>query len=159
MNIFYLDQDPNIAARYHVDKHVVKMILESAQLLSTAHHIAGSNPEILERIYKATHYNHPSAIWVRENKANYQWLFELFLALLNEYHYRFGKTHKSSELIPFLKEAPLSLPEAPFFPPTPTMDEEYLIDDNSLLSYRNYYKLGKSHLFAWTKREKPDWLN
>lgn len=159
MNIFYLDSNPVVAARYHADKHVIKMILESAQLLSTTHHISGSNSDILIKIYKPTHFNHPSTIWVRQNKNNYRWLYELFLALIDEYHYRFCKIHKSSELIPYLKEAPISLPDDSFFPPTPAMDEEYLINGDSLLSYRNYYKLAKSHLFAWTKREKPSWLD
>ncbi len=159
MNIFYLDPNPILAARYHTDKHVIKMILESAQLLSTTHHVASSSHDILSHIYKPTHYNHPSTIWVRMSKANYDWLYSLFLALIDEYAYRFGKTHKSSELIPYLKSAPRSLPDVPFSPPTPAMDDEYLVGGDSLLSYRNYYRLAKSHLFAWTKRERPDWLN
>ncbi|MDY0345290.1 MAG: pyrimidine dimer DNA glycosylase/endonuclease V [Bacilli bacterium] len=159
MNIFYLDANPVLAARYHADRHVIKMILESAQLLSTTHHISLSNKHILSHIYKPTHYNHPSTIWVRQSKANYQWLYTLFLALIDEYKYRFGKTHKSSELIPYLKEPPLSLGEGVFTPPTPAMDDEYLVNGDSLLSYRKYYRLAKSHLFSWTKRERPEWLD
>ena len=158
MNIFYLDHDPATAARYHTDKHVIKMILESAQLLSTTHHLSKSDDEILSHIYKPTHFNHPSAIWVRMSKANYEWLYSLFLALIGEYTYRFGKIHKSSELIPYLKNIPATLSDIPFSPPTPAMDDEYLINGDSLLSYRNYYRLAKSHLFAWTKRERPEWL-
>lgn len=158
MNIFYLDPDPVIAARYHADKHVIKMILESAQLLSTTHHIAQSSQETLDNIYKPTHFNHPSTIWVRQSKANYLWLFSLFLALIDEYAFRFGKTHKSAELIPYLEKVPDALSDALFSPPTPAMNEEYLVDGDSLLSYRNYYRLAKSHLFAWTKRERPEWL-
>lgn len=159
MNIFYLDHDPIIAARYHVDKHVIKMILESAQLLSTVHHLSSSSQEILVNIYKPTHYKHPSTIWVCQSQENYRWLYQLFLALIDEYHFRFGKTHKSSELITYLKIVPDQLPNMPFTPPTPVMDDEYLCGGDSLLSYRNYYKLGKSHLYFWTKREKPEWLS
>ncbi|MDD3207045.1 MAG: hypothetical protein GX816_00475 [Erysipelotrichia bacterium] len=158
MNIFYLDPNPTIAARYHVDKHVVKMILESAQILSTVHHINASDKRILDNIYRPTHYHHPSTIWASQNKNNYRWLFLLFAALLDEYTFRFGKTHKSSTLIDFLKEPPESLSDDPFFPPTPAMEDEYLINGDSLLSYRNYYLRAKNHLFHWTKRSRPEWL-
>ncbi|MFA5421500.1 MAG: hypothetical protein WC344_01725 [Bacilli bacterium] len=159
MNIFYLDKNPVLAARYHTDKHVIKMILESAQLLSTAHHVAISNENILAHIYKPTHSNHPSALWVRHNKNNYLWLYRLLLALLEEYAFRFGKIHKSSALTEYLKEPPMSLSDEPFFPPTPTMDDEYIVAGDSLLSYRNYYRRAKSHLFTWTRRSRPEWLN
>lgn len=84
--------------------------------------------------------------------------FLLFAALLDEYTFRFGKTHKSSTLIDFLKEPPESLSDDPFFPPTPAMEDEYLINGDSLLSYRNYYLRAKNHLFHWTKRSRPEWL-
>lgn len=158
MNIFYLDSNPQKAAEYHVDKHVIKMILESAQLLSTAHHLSSSPQSIRDNIYKATHKNHPSALWVRQNQNNYRWLFELFKALLSEYTYRFGKIHRSAELIKYLEIPPSSLPNEPFFPPIPVMDAVYVIADDSLASYRNYYRDGKKHLFTWTKRDRPTWL-
>lgn len=158
MNIFYLDSQPIKAAQFHGDRHVLKMILESAQLLSTAHHLAGSDPQILANIYRPTHINHPSAIWVRSNKANYTWLFHLFVALLDEYTFRYGKSHKSQQLIPYLSRPPAILSEETFFAPPLVMDEKYVTGD-AIASYRNYYRQGKRHLHQWTKREVPSWLN
>ena len=83
MNIFYLDEDPVLAAQMHCDKHVVKMILESAQLLSTAHLLIDGDELADERgLYKATHKNHPSSKWVRDSSENYEWLWNLFDQLL-----------------------------------------------------------------------------
>jgi len=92
MNVFYLDSDPKQCAMLHTDKHVVKMILEYSQLLSTAHYVCdGATPE---GMYKPTHINHPSAVWVRKSEHNYIWLCNLLLELCNEYTYRYAKTHK-----------------------------------------------------------------
>ena len=72
MNIFYLDSDPYVAAKMHCDKHVVKMILESAQMLSTAHRVLDGDEYADERgLYKMAHKNHPSTIWVRTSTDNY----------------------------------------------------------------------------------------
>lgn len=105
MNIFFLDRDPELCAKAHYDKHVVKMILEYAQLLSTAHHVLGSdvNPEC---IYKEAYKNHPCAIWVRQSPRNYYWLVGLWLNLLKEYYFRYGKIHASSALTKYLKVIP-----------------------------------------------------
>ena len=92
MNIFYLDKDPFKAAKLQYNKHVVKMILESAQMLCAAHHVLG-NPEDVP--YKLAHKNHPSTIWVRENSLHYDWLYEHMIALGNEYTKRYGKKHLS----------------------------------------------------------------
>ena len=92
MNIFYLDKCPNKAAKVQYNKHVVKMILESAQMLCAAHHVLG-NPDDVP--YKLAHKNHPSTIWVRENSLHYEWLYEHFVALSREYNKRYGKTHMS----------------------------------------------------------------
>ena len=99
MNIFYLHEDPHLAASYVYDKHKVKMILESAQMLCTAHRYYGN-----ENVpYKTAHLNHPSSIWVRENTHHYYWLYEHMLALGNEYTKRYNKTHLSDEIIVFLE--------------------------------------------------------
>jgi len=85
MNIFYLDKDPRICAENHCDKHCVKMILEYAQLLSTAHRVLDGDPNQelpdgrQDVLYKATHVNHPSAVWVRQNEANYKWLYKMWI--------------------------------------------------------------------------------
>jgi len=111
MNIFYLDNAPKLCAEMHVDKHCVKMILEYAQLLSTAHRVIdGTLVDGYSKtgrkqkryvlsdsrdttLYSATHINHPSAIWVRQSEQNYRWLFTLFCELLDEYTHRYGKLH------------------------------------------------------------------
>lgn len=178
MNIFYVHPDPFIAGRQMVDKHVVKMILETAQLLSTAHRILDGEeyvgqsqsgrkarrwrlPDERENIlYSATHINHPSAVWCRESKANYEWLFEHFVGLLQEYNYRYEKTHKCADatFVYALANAPKNIKLAPFTDPTPAMLDEYKVGNDSLASYRNYYKHGKVHLHKYTKREVPEWL-
>jgi len=152
MNIFYLDESPIKAAQYQYDKHVVKMILESAQLLSSAHHILdGENTNI----YKLTHKNHPGSIWVRSSKYNYIWLLEHLKALLNEYTFRYNKIHATSRILEFLN-IPKNIANSEFIPPPLCMDDIYKLD-STVESYRKYYKEGKFHLAKWTKREKPYW--
>lgn len=155
MNIFYVDKDPKIAAQSLCDKHVVKMILESAQMLSTAQNLAG-----IQGPYKSTHVNHPSNVWVRENVFGYSWLLLHFFALCREYTYRYGKTHKS-----FSHAKSLLIFPHPFktygsdtIEPPLCMPDEYKIGD-AVTSYREYYRKGKAHLLKYTKREKPEWLN
>lgn len=157
MNIFYLDSDPVTAAQMAVDKHVVKMILETAQLLSTAHHVL-DGPEVPPAIYKSTHVNHPSAVWARKSNNNYNWLYVHFLALLEEYTFRYGKYHKSGELADVLESPPRNIPVGYFTPPPPAMDEQYIVSQDSVENYRNYYKFGKAHLHKYTRREVPDFL-
>ena len=77
MNIFYLDKNPDLSAQLHCDKHVVKMILEYAQMLSTAHRVLDNSQDV----YKIAHKNHPCTIWVRENKSNYKWLSMMWFFL------------------------------------------------------------------------------
>ena len=139
MNIFYLDKDINKAAEYHNDKHCVKMILEYAQLLCTAHReLDGDNAN--ENLYKSTHKNHPSAKWVRESKANYEYLYRLFNALCNEYTHRYGKTHLTyQKLHNVLATPPQNIPDKEFTEPTPAMPDDVKNND-SLKAYRDYYK-------------------
>ena len=118
MNIFYLDKNPQVCAEMHTDKHTIKMILEYAQLLSTAHRVLDGTPRTVSNafsgrrsvvydlasgrndvLYRATHINHPSAIWVRQSEQNYRWLFTLFCELLGEYNYRYGKIHACERLV------------------------------------------------------------
>lgn len=177
MNIFYVHTDPRAAAESLVDRHVIKMILETAQLLSTAHRILDGTeyvgqsasgrkakrwrlPDDRETIlYSATHINHPSSVWCRQSKANYNWLYEHFIGLLEEYTYRYGKTHKCANpnFVAALSQFPKNMPIGNLTPPTPAMGEEYLCS-TSLESYRNYYTHGKKHLHKWTKRPMPEWM-
>lgn len=176
MNIFYLDHDPAVCAQYHVDKHCVKMILEYAQLLSTAHRVIDGHPveeknaighRLVryyigdyrdELLYKSTHINHPSAIWVRQSRANYLWLYSLFAEVIKEYTYRYGKHHASESLLDVLSKPPVNIPDKPFTQPTPAMDAEFIISTDSIVNYRNYYINGKSDLIAYKKRDIPEWL-
>jgi hypothetical protein len=176
MNIFYLHPDPQRCAEQHVDKHVVKMILEYAQLLSTAHRVldgvatqglsaAGRKstrwllPDAREAVlYAATHLKHPSAVWVRQSAANYQWLHELWQCLLAEYSFRYDKVHACQRLAEALSAAPTRCLSAGFSEPTPTMPDEFRVAGDSVQSYRNYYHGAKTPLFAWKKRPPPDWI-
>jgi hypothetical protein len=147
MNIFYLHDDPRIAARAMTNKHVVKMILESAQLLSTAHHVLDKDALIMNKdnIYKPTHKNHPSAIWVRESISNYLWLRDHLLALLDEYAIRYNKKphdHKTYNVFSNLFYPPLNIP-LNNFKKTPMRvaitNLSHVVKDDAITSYRNYY--------------------
>ena len=153
MNIFILDYDPKTCAQYHCDKHVVKMIVETAQLLSTAHHILNSN---LSGIYKVTHENHPCAIWARQSKENYSWLCRLGLNLCYEYTHRYGKRHKTQNILELLSAFnPVASGRLTNF--ALAMPEECKIG-NAVESYREYYIKEKSHILKFTNREKPEWI-
>ena len=156
MNIFYLDRDPIIAAQMSCDKHVVKMILESAQMLSTAHRVCDGD-EYADKmgLYKMAHKNHPSTIWVRSSEDNYDWLWQHMCALMKEYTYRYGKTHATSRLRDALLRPPknISLSDAGGDPPQCMPD--YCKGEDTVLAYQNYYILEKSGFAKWTKREAP----
>lgn len=176
LNIFYINSDPIIAAQQMVDRHVIKMILETAQLLSTAHRVLDGKMVVVPnengrkmkrwvlsddretKLYVATHIHHPSAIWCRETSANYQWLYWHFVALLDEYTHRYGKIHKCDNMKVVLSELPKSIKHSGFTQPTPAMDEQYVVAGDSLASYMKYYKYGKKHLHTWTKRTPPEWI-
>ena len=187
MNIFYLNNDPKICAEMHLDKHVVKMILEYAQLLSTAHRVLDGTvstrlsksgrkqqyyPLAGERdnfLYSATHVNHPSAVWVRYSYENYEWLYKLFIALLDEYTHRYGRIHATARLINALYTPPIHIPKGiGFTEPTPAMPNEVKVlrevatdryEIDSIESYHKYYIHNKVHIAKWTKREIPLWYS
>ena len=179
MNIFYLHKDTTTAAKWHVDKHVVKMIVESAQLLCTAHRMNdGVKTEarsktgrktwryIMEdekrqkELYQAVHYHHPSAVWCRETKQQYFWLYDLFKALGHEYTYRYGKIHSTNfKLNQILSNAPNNISERWREPP-PAMQHypQCIVPGDSIQSYRNYYIEAKAYFAKWTKRDTPEWF-
>ena len=132
-----MHEDPRKAAEYQYNKHVVKMILESAQMLCTAHHHYGNGDNVP---YKKAHYNHPSTIWVRQNSRNYYWLYNHMLALGKEYTKRYGKTHLSiTKCWEPLQNAPVGMPlGGPVTQPPQCMPDEYK-DDCSVKAYWNYY--------------------
>jgi hypothetical protein len=121
MNIFYLHPDPKTAAKMHCDKHCVKMVLETAQLLSTAHReLDGDELSDRRGLYKSTHRNHPSAVWARANRENYDWLVGLFKGLLEEYTARYGQgAHASSKILLPISLSPLNLKSGRVLPATP----------------------------------------
>lgn len=152
MNIFVLDLDPVIAAQSQANKHVIKMILESAQLLC-AHFEPGTAP------YKRTHFNHPCAVWTRESKYNYEWLLKHAFALSDEYTYRYGKTHKSKAVIKWCSENYLhTLPDIKMTNFAQAMPDKYK-NPNVVRAYRGYYIEEKKHILDYTKRQPPVWLN
>lgn len=137
MNIFFLSVCAILSAVLQCDKHVVKMILETAQLLSTAHfELDGESPA-----YKPTHKNHPSAVWVRQSSGNYLWLHAHLLALGEEYTKRYGKVHKTiAEHAEALSRLPVNIPQGEFFEPPQCMPDECKRDD-TVLAYQVYYNV------------------
>ena len=160
MNIFYLDSDPYVAAEMSCNSHVVKMILESAQMLCTAHRELQPEDDVPDVFYKSTHKNHPSTVWVRKNISHYRWLYAHFCALSDEYTHRYGKTHLSdTKLRELLYFVPRNIKKtASFDQPPQCMPDEYKCDD-SVTAYRNYYMGDKAYFAKWSKRDKPNWWN
>jgi len=141
MNIFYLDNDPAKAASYFYDKHKVKMILESAQMLCTAHHHYGNGDNVP---YKKAHYNHPSTIWCRQNASQYMWLYDHMIALGKEYTKRYNKTHLTIiKCANVLKQLPPTIPEDTFTEPPQCMPDHHKVPDCSVTAYWNYYEQDK----------------
>ena len=141
MNIFYLDRDPYKAASYFYDKHKVKMILESAQMLCTAHHVYG-NPDDVP--YRQAHLNHPSTIWARQSRPNYYWLYEHMIALGQEYTKRYDKVHMSiNKCKNALRFCPDGITSVVFTEPPQCMPDEYKVPGCSITAYWNYYEQDK----------------
>ena len=157
MNIFFLARNPRVCARYHVDKHVVKMILETCQLLFTCWHILDPEHHIIRPAYKKTHWNHPCACWARSSHAHYDWLCALGVALCKEYTYRYGKTHKCAPHLLELAQLRLPINTHSWTDPPLCMDAGFK-RRNAVLSYRAYYLQGKKHLLSWSKRNPPVWV-
>lgn len=151
MNIFYIDRDPKVCAQAMTDKHVVKMIIESAQLLSTAHHTLDKE-FAMRNIYKSTHANHPSAVWVRQSSQHYKWLYDHFIYLCDEYTARYKKRHKTDkDLSHLLIALPNNIQDNGFTQPPQAMPTIYH-SDNSVHSYRQYYLSEKLHNKKDTER-------
>lgn len=149
MNIFILDNDPEKAAQQQIDKHVVKMPLETAQLLCAAYE-PGAAP------YRRTHYNHPCAIWTRQSEENFEWLVVHGRALCDEYALRYGKRHKSGEVIEWAcdNKNKLYFPYTGLLPFAQAMPEEYKNPD-PVIAYRTYYRKGKSAIATWKHPAQP----
>lgn len=182
MNIFVLDSDPVAAAQLQCDKHVVKMIVESGQMLSTAHRMLDGNielrqsksgkrtvkywsmdnPTLENTLYKAVHMGHPCTVWTMESAENYQWHYAHFVALCEEYKYRYGKTHATeTKLINVLDKLPKNIPSVKQTPFKLAMgsNPECMFED-VVKSYRAFYQTKQDRFkMAWTGRSVPEWFN
>jgi hypothetical protein len=135
MNIFYLDREPEPCAEAHCDRHSVKMPVEYAQLLSTAH-IELDGEQVA---YRATHRNHPSAVWVRQSSQHYDYVYQLMVALGNVYADRYGRIHKTlSDHTDTLANPPVNLPDNGWVDPPQCMPDDCKRDD-AVLGYQVYY--------------------
>lgn len=168
MNIFATNECPKICAQEHCDVHLVKMILETAQLLSTAHVVLDG----VQVAYKKTHQNHPSAIWVRESVGNYTWTFRLLEELIEEYQFRTGKTHKTKQHLKCLTVPPENIPDGQRTPFSMAMPEEHKVVSvfhGPCAAYHSYLnqkfkewqsREDKRPIFAkWSNRQMPTWAN
>jgi hypothetical protein len=153
MNIFFLSFDPKRAAEYHCDKHVVKMILETAQLLYSAHWTV-SRSALPQNAYRNTHYNHPCAVWARASLSNYVWLTQLGLALCAEYTFRYRRTHKTESHLRWLASHPPSLVDYGITRLPQAMPIEYK-HPNPVRAYRSYYLGAKSRFLVYSRRSSP----
>jgi len=178
MNIFYVHKDPVVAAKMLIDKHVVKMIIESAQMLSTAHRLhdgeqyedrtkAGrrikrwrledkSDEDI---IYKASHIKHPSTVWVMASAYNYKWLYNHMVALNDEFKLRYNHTvdHMTiRKLGKILFNPPKNISLSTIqTDPTPAMPDECKIPGDVVGSYRKYYVMKKKEMASWKAPSQP----
>ena len=182
MNIFYLG-NPQISAQELCDKHIVKMITESAQMLCTIHWCKADTKEKTARLseiglFKPAHINHPSTIWARQSWANFMWLYQHGLALCEEYKHRYGKEHGSYQRILYCEKRFGNLvrrhnyPHSGLTPVTIAMDDSYRIDldeysqrnpnwtgwDFVIASYRHYYLEGKWDIAEWRNNRQPEWF-
>ena len=178
MNIFRLHDNPTTAAHMMCDKHVVKMVIEYGQLLSTAHRILDGEEytdrtkagrrikrwrlrekSLEKQIYKACHVNHPSAIWTRENLKNYRWLYDHFVACAKEYEHRYGRVHETfRKLKNILSVAPTNIKETDNETTMPQCMPDYCKQPIVTEGYRKYYRNEKRYFAKWTNREVPRWF-
>jgi len=158
MNIFALDSDPVLAAKYHCDKHVVKMILETVQLLSNCVYYPPRQGNT--QTYRHSHLKHPCTIWVFESKLNFEWLYELGMELSAEYQRRYQKIHKSAEVIRRVKSfvAPNFWANTTGMTPfKQVMPDQYKVPGDPIAAYRNYYIGDKVRFATWKCSTPPVW--
>lgn len=153
MNIFILDSRPAVAAQMLCNRHVVKMIVESAQIMATVHHRYGSSAT-----YRSTHEHHPCTIWTGASAQNYAWLLAHTKAMCREYTLRYEKTHATQHYV--FGELHALPPGIPFLGQTPfaqAMPDQYR-DIDPVLAYRRYYLGAKKDICKWTNRDVPAWF-
>ena len=162
MNLFFLDKCFKKSAEYHVNSHCVKQILEATQILCATFHL-----QDIQAPYKLSHKNHPSTVFCRQSEENFMWVFDYASALSDEYTYRYGKIHKSTEVLKWVANNAhkLSFPQKGIteFAIAISQDSECRKIDGfdsmcPIQKYRSYYKLDKKHLHSWKSRDKPEWI-
>ena len=181
MNLFILDEDAVKAAQLQCDKHVVKMIVESAQMLSTAHRMLDGTltrrksksgktmskywelqDERENVLYKAVHAGHPCTVWTMESSNNYNWHYVHFVALCDEYKYRYGKVHGTDKLLrEALATPPKNIPVGYLTQqPLAMKANPECMDFNDVVgSYRKFYQTKQARFkMAWTARPIPEWF-
>lgn len=180
MNIFILDEDPLVAAKMHCDSHIVKMITECAQMLSTNYRIAKGtegkkksksgktmirhwfleDTELEDWLFVTAHYNHPCTKWARISSGNWDWLYQLYVHLSNEYYHYFGKFHKSSIFVEFFERCPDGIPKGPRTDFCIAMDlyPHCIVRGDPVQSYKNYYIDQKLSFATYKNRAVPDFL-
>lgn len=153
MNIFILDINPKNVAKFHCDKHVVKMIVETAQMLSTTHYILNSS--LKHKVYKPAYINHPCTKWVRKSKGNYIWTLELLAYLLTQYKIRYKKIHKTFEIYRYLCNYPRFKKKnmTNFVLAMPDKYKSKCV----IKSYRTYYLNDKKSFAKWEKGIEAPW--
>lgn len=181
MNLFVLSCDPIEAAQLQCNKHVSKMTVESGQMLSTAHRMLDGSlerrrsksdktavkywtlPDARESVlYKAVHMSHPCTVWTMQTRKNYEWHFQHFVALANEFTHRYGKQHKTYvDLVNYLKDPPKNIPDGPLtlWPLAMKSNPECMFPEDPVKSYRLFYQTKQDRFkMEWTKRDTPDWF-
>lgn len=153
MNIFVLDSNIIKCAKYHCDRHVIKMLLEGSQILCTVCHIHN-----IEAPYRATHHKHPCVLWASKSIQNWRWLKKLVIALNREYKYRYRKNvdHKSFIVVTKLLEP--KLPNIGLTDFCQVMPQNFHIAGDPVAAYRQYYIHNKKSIAKWTKRKTPEWF-
>lgn len=163
MNVFYLDRDPRLAAEFHCDKHVVKMILEYTQLLMGCYYddsgILDERCQSFKKVYKLTHKNHPSSRWVRSNISHWLYVLDLAKHLSNEYTSRYGRVHACDSILHNeIEFTPANLPNSNWEDPPQCMPDDCKSLD-VVEAYRNYYRTHKSKFARWKNEKIPYWYN
>ena len=159
MNIFVLDENPTVAAESLCDKHIVKMILESTQMLCTAIPAAREYQMYCGiKLYKPAFMNHPCTLWVGKSQENFSWLCSHAKAMCQEYTRRYKKDHKSEQVINAMMvlNSRYQLPSIGLTPFAQAMPDQYK-DASAVVAYRNYYIGEKSKIAVWKHSTPPSW--
>ena len=160
MNIFHLHKDPKTCAEYHCDKHVVKMILETGQMLSTAYRRHFDECYFYNvDLYKTAYPRHPMTVWVGNSGGNFSWTMQLLEHLLQQYELRYNKVHTTSRIFYLLKNNLKYWQDltGEFMRPPLCMPDKYKSEDY-IKSYRDYYIGEKKRFAKYTAVDFPEFL-